>query len=89
MRTRAGLADTDATDKMGVRSAIRQERRLELIGEGQRWLDLKRYGTAVTVMNAFFAKTGSNVSINEDKLILPIPQSQRDADPAILQNNGY
>ena len=89
VRTRAGLADTDATDKMGVRSAIRQERRFELIGEGQRWFDLKRYGTAVTVMNAFFTKTGSKVSIDEDKLILPIPQSQVDADPTILQNKGY
>lgn len=90
VRTRAGLAATTAITQADVRSAIRQERRFELIGEGHRWLDLKRYGTAVTVMNAFFASTGANVTtIDENKLILPIPQSQLDTDSAITQNLGY
>lgn len=89
VRIRAGLLSTTATTQAEVRSAIRQERRFELIGEGHRWFDLKRYGTAVAVMNAFFTSTGANVSIDESKLILPIPQSQIDTDPAIIQNSGY
>ena len=31
------------------------ERRLEFIGEGHRWFDLKRTGEAIQTMNAWFA----------------------------------
>lgn len=90
IRSRAGLTGTAATTEADVRSAIRQERRFELIGEGHRWFDLKRYGTAVAVMNAFFSSSMSTVTIDEDNLILPIPQSQIDTDPDfIIQNRGY
>ncbi|MEM6844057.1 MAG: hypothetical protein AAF632_17650 [Bacteroidota bacterium] len=41
-------------------------------------------------MNTFFADQGLNVTINENNLILPIPQSQIDTDPEfIIQNTGY
>ncbi|MEK6152432.1 RagB/SusD family nutrient uptake outer membrane protein [Flavobacteriaceae bacterium 3-367] len=89
IRARAGLAGTTATTQAEVRAAIRLERRFEFIGEGQRWFDLKRYGTAVSVMNAFFASTGAGVTIDENKLVLPIPQSQLDTDASITQNPGY
>lgn len=90
VRTRAGLAATMASSQAVVRAAIRQERRFEFIGEGKRWFDLKRYGTAVSVMNAFFANAGANVTIDENNLLLPIPQSQIDTDPDfITQNPGY
>ena len=90
IRTRAGLAGTTATSQADVRDAIRQERRFELVGEGKRWFDLKRYGTAVTVMNAFFVNNNSGVTIGENNLVLPIPQSQIDTDPDFLeQNPGY
>jgi hypothetical protein len=90
VRLRAGLAVTTATTQADVELAIRQERRFELTGEGHRWLDLKRYGNAVPVMNAFFASMGSTVSIDDNKLVLPIPQSQIDTDPdVIIQNPGY
>ncbi|WP_420601484.1 RagB/SusD family nutrient uptake outer membrane protein [Flagellimonas sp.] len=89
VRARAGLVATAATTQTEVRDAIRQERRFEFIGEGHRWFDLKRYGNAVAVMNAFFNSTGSNVTIDETKLVLPIPQSQLDTDSSIAQNPGY
>ena len=90
VRSRAGLAATAATSQAEVRAAIRQERRWEFIGEGHRWFDLKRYGNAVEVMTAFFNSTGSNASLDNSKLILPIPQSQVDTDPEfITQNPGY
>ncbi len=89
IRARAGLGATTATTQAEVRDAIRQERRFEFIGEGHRWFDLKRYGTAVSVMNAFFSSTGANVTIDDNKLILPIPQSQLDTDSSITQNPGY
>ncbi|MDT0606410.1 RagB/SusD family nutrient uptake outer membrane protein [Croceitalea rosinachiae] len=90
IRSRAGLAETTATSQADVRAAIRQERRFEFIGEGKRWFDLKRYGTAVEVMNAFFGSTGANVTIDNNNLVLPIPQSQIDTDPDFIeQNPGY
>lgn len=89
VRNRAGLADTNATSQEALRTAIRQERRYEFIGEGHRWFDLKRYGTAVSTMNAWFAANNRNVTIDDSNLFLPIPQSQVDTDPAIGQNSGY
>ena len=89
VRNRAGLANTTASAQAEVRAAIEMERRYEFIGEGHRWFDLKRYGTAVATMNKWFADNAKNVVIDESNLFLPIPQSQVDTDPAITQNPGY
>ena len=89
VRNRAGLGDTSATSQQEVRDAIEMERRLEFIGEGHRWFDLKRTGKAVETMNAWFSANSKNVTIDNSKLLLPIPQSQIDTDPAITQNPGY
>jgi hypothetical protein len=89
IRVRAGLAASTADTESELRAAIKLERRLELFGEGHRWFDLKRYGDAVTVMNTYFTSIGSSTSIDDSKLILPIPQSQVDTDASITQNPGY
>lgn len=90
VRNRAGLANTTASTQSELRDAIEKERRLELIGEGHRWFDLKRTGKAVQTMNAWFSANSINVTISADNLILPVPQSQLDTDPALLpQNSGY
>ncbi|MCL6294531.1 RagB/SusD family nutrient uptake outer membrane protein [Jejuia spongiicola] len=89
VRNRAGLANTTATSQSELRDAIEMERRLEFIGEGHRWFDLKRTGKAIQTMNAWFAANSINVTIDTNNLILPIPQSQLDTDPALTQNSGY
>jgi len=89
VRNRAGLANTTATTQAEVRAAIEMERRYEFIGEGHRWFDLKRYGTAVETLNTWFADNDKNVVIDANNLFLPVPQSQIDTDPAITQNAGY
>lgn len=89
VRNRAGLGNTSAITKSEIAAAIDMERRLEFIGEGHRWFDLKRTGKAVAVLNEWFTNNGTNVIINENKLLLPIPQSQIDTDPAITQNIGF
>lgn len=90
VRNRAGLPNAlSMNSQEEVRTAIRMERRFEFIGEGHRWFDLKRYGTAVETMNSWFSQNGKNVVINENNLLLPVPQSQIDTDPAIGQNTGY
>lgn len=89
VRNRAGLGNTNAASQAELRAAIELERRYEFIGEGHRWFDLKRTGRAVETMNAWFQATNKNITINANNLILPIPQSQIDTDPAITQNSGY
>ena len=89
IRNRAGLANTAATTQSELRNAIAAERRFELIGEGHRWFDLLRTGQAISVMNAWFTGEGLNIQIDENDLLMPIPLSQINTDPAITQNPGY
>jgi len=89
IRTRAGLAATTATTQADLRAAIALERRLELVGEGQRWFDLLRTGTAISVMNSFFQASSILVTIDGHNLLMPVPQAQVNTDPSIIQNPGY
>lgn len=89
VRNRAGLPNTTALTQTAMRAAIDLERRLELVGEGHRWFDLVRTDTAVPVMNAWFAANGIDITIDSHNLLMRIPQSQIDTDPAIKQNKGY
>lgn len=79
------------TDKTTVMNWIMNERFLELAGEGQRWLDLRRWHLQgiITLNSAFF---GSNVNVNFEApkhLLLPIPSIERDVNPNVEQNVGY
>ena len=89
VRTRAGLSGTTAVSQGDLRDAIDLERRLELIGEGHRWFDLLRTGTALSVMNQYFKDNNILITIDEHNLLMPIPQSQVNTDPAIKQNPLY
>jgi starch-binding outer membrane protein, SusD/RagB family len=67
------------------RLAIREERRREMIFEGQRWFDLLRYdkydGTtyALTVVGL----------TSPEKTLFPIPEGERIINPLLDQNDGY
>ncbi|MGC4234942.1 MAG: RagB/SusD family nutrient uptake outer membrane protein, partial [Niabella sp.] len=64
--------------------ALEHERRMELALEFHRWFDLKRTGRAVAVLSA----KGKNV--NDNKLLLPVPQYALDQNPKLQpQNPGY
>lgn len=101
IRARVHLDETTAASKEQMKVAILDERRLELAFEGQRWDDLVRNGAAVTVMNALQEKKYTcedgvqsapvliNYNCTNDKLICPIPQLERDANPNLTQNPGY
>ncbi len=52
IRNRAGLANTTATGQVGLRTAIRAERRHEMAFEHDRWFDLIRTGQAKDAMAA-------------------------------------
>ena len=50
---RVGLYTVPWTDQDAARTAVRYERRLELAMEGQRFFDLRRWGIADQVLNAY------------------------------------
>jgi hypothetical protein len=94
VRTRAGLGNTPATNQAEMRLAILNERRLELAQEAQRWDDLRRYGLAEDVMNNLVETniiTGQqkDYAMTKEKELLPIPQSERNRNLQLGQNEGY
>ena len=56
VRKRAGLADKKPISQADFRTAVAQERRVELAFEDHRWFDLLRYGTAEAVIKAHGTK---------------------------------
>jgi len=96
IRTRAGMPVTDRAkyaDQSSLRAFIRNERRVELALEGQRYMDIRRWKIAPQVM-----KTINNIKNSQaqqriwtDKLyLMPVPQTQIDLSKGVLkQNTGY
>ncbi|MFV8343661.1 RagB/SusD family nutrient uptake outer membrane protein [Flavobacterium sp. XS2P39] len=83
LRTRAGLANTLALTQAGMRAAIRNERRVELALEWDRFLDLVRSGQAPTVLGSLGFTAGKNE-------LFPIPQDEITLSKGVLtQNPGY
>jgi hypothetical protein len=80
IRVRAGLAPLDlvALGQPAAIAAILQERRLELVYEGDRFPDLVRTGLAVTVLG-----------IPAFQQLYPIPLNELDVAPGLVQNTGY
>lgn len=85
--------------KDAARTAVRFERKLELSGEGHRFFDLVRWGTAATEINAYLtyeskklsgALGGAKFTPNKNEY-LPIPQDQIDllGKEVLVQNPGY
>ncbi len=80
------LPDITSLDQAVLRDAIRQERRVELGMEHDRFFDLVRWGISGPVMQAA-GKTNFNPSRDN---LLPIPQQQLDLSAGVLtQNPGY
>jgi len=88
VRERANLGGTTATDQISMRAAIALERRLELAGEGHRWPDLLRTGTAIQTMNAFFNDQDREITVDPIRLLAPIPQVEVNITE-MEQNEGY
>jgi hypothetical protein len=93
IRDRVDLPPTTATTQAQVREAILNERRFELAFEGERWYDLLRAGAqyTITTMNALKGAGGNNLNYNvtQQKLLFPIPQTERDLNKNLSQNDGY
>lgn len=85
IRTRAGLAAVNITDKTLLRQAIWEERRVELAMEEDRFFDLVRQGRAGEVLRA----QGKQFVSGKNE-VFAIPQRQIDLSGGKLtQNPGY
>ncbi len=86
VRARAGLPASTANpaSQPAVLAAIMHERQVELFTEwGNRWYDLKRTGTAASVLGS--EKTGFTTNAE----LYPIPQTELQNDVNLKQNPGY
>ena len=81
VRARANCSDT-GTDQL----AILQERHKEFVGEGKRYWDLIRTDQAATVLKAANHEW-RQVDWTPSKKYWPLPQSECDKDPNLVQNN--
>jgi hypothetical protein len=86
IRQRAGLAaysGSQAPDS--VMSAIQHEWQIEFFAEwGHRWLDLKRWGTASSLLSST-----KGITVTTSALLYPIPTTELSVDPNLTQNQGY
>jgi hypothetical protein len=103
VRSRVDLAPVSGgLSKEAMKTAILNERRLELAFEAQRWDDLVRAGVATNVMQGLNEYTygcdnhvtGPPVKMDyskcvQNRWVLPIPQLEIDANPNLVQNPGY
>lgn len=89
IRDRAGLDDVVTINQSELRDIIKQERKWELAGEFTEYPDLQRWGDIEQSLQnnedaQFFG------TVYDPKLeLLPIPQSQLDANENLVQNPGY
>lgn len=97
LRKRCGMPEVPEsfTSKDDALTFIRNERRIELAGEGQRFADMRRYGKEYCqkVMTGTSYAINKyvivNKSWNDKNMLFPIPTSAMDLNPLLEQNPGY
>jgi hypothetical protein len=87
VRVRAGLLNVTGLDQATLREKILHERRMELAFEGQRWFDLIRINNGQYGID--FLHSIGRVNMSAKYLLFPIPLTEMDADPNMIQNTGY
>jgi hypothetical protein len=88
IRSRAMLPNLpDSLNQAQVLAAIQHEDRIEFFAEwGHRWLDLKRWGMAISILDTISYKNGN---IGATQLLYPIPLIEIQDDPNLTENPGY
>ncbi|HCI55353.1 MAG TPA: RagB/SusD family nutrient uptake outer membrane protein [Bacteroidales bacterium] len=91
VRKRSGAFEyTSLGTQPEAREILRHERRIELAGEQSRYFDLVRWGILVQTINAEKQIVEKTQPVKDFHVLLPIPQSERDANPLLdaqVKNN--
>lgn len=91
IRTRAGATPVTVTDVPSVLLAVKNERRIELCGEGVRWFDLVRWNEwKKAIENKFDRYPSTNVdkaNIKAGRYLCPIPYTQMIIEPGLYTQN--
>lgn len=104
VRQRAGQPALSGLSQNDLRDRIRNERRVELAFEEHRFWDVRRWKLGATYFNApvnkmHVRKSGNTFNYTIEQLenrtyketynVLPIPQTEIDRNPKLVQNPGY
>lgn len=94
IRERAGLGAYSLDKNMSqneARLAVENERQLELYMEAQRWYDLLRNNRMIEVMTKHKDKNGKLLfpGLEAFRAKWPVPQTERDMNVHLTQNEGY
>lgn len=68
---------------------ILDEKQLELLGEGERWWDLRRTQLALETLNPILDTLPGGVPLTEQRLLFPIFDEHLIENPLLKQNAGY
>ena len=96
VRGRAELADLDGLSQAAFRDAVQIERIHELSFENKTWYDMvrwrKAYNTETNVLEDYVGHNFSylpNKALTAKELLFPIPTSEMQNNPNLVQNPGY
>lgn len=93
VRARPGInmpALPGGLDQAAMRDRIRHERRVELGAEGRRYLDIKRWKTAETIIPTITDPGGVKRQFDPQKnYVFPFPQGEVDVNKNLDQNPNY
>ena len=87
IQTARGLQEYSGSDD-DLKTEIQNERRRELFAEGHRWFDIKRRNLPLDRSNVAedWSRVGT-IAAGSDKLELPIPQDEIDANGALTEDD--
>jgi len=106
VRSRTGVNMPPVTETgPALLERLQHERQIELVFEGHRYFDVRRWKIAPQVLNmdaqkivitrnaggldTYSVKTFQVRDFSDKNYLVPIPQSEIDKDPALTQNPGY
>lgn len=68
---------------------ILDEKQLEMLGEAQRWWDIRRTDRAISILNPILDTLPGGVPLTNDRLLFPIFDNHLIENPNLTQNAGY